>query len=105
MKSIKQYMKFVAPYKWKILWTVLIVIVKFAIQLLNPLIFKYVNDNIITIDTLTQNEKTTRLLWLMGISFVVFLFLRTPNEYIRQYLAQWVWSKILYDIRDKLFDH
>src|SRR5699024_4568526 len=47
----------------------------------------------------------TRLFWLMGISFVVFLFLRPPIEYIRQYLAQWVGSKILYDIRDKLFDH
>src|SRR5699024_9884452 len=105
MKSIKQYMKFVAPYKWKILWTVLIGIVKFAIPLLIPLILKYVIDNIITIDTLTQSEKTTRLFWLMGISFVVFLFLRPPIEYIRQYLAQWVGSKILYDIRDKLFDH
>src|SRR5690625_3234779 len=105
MKSIKQYLKFVAPYRWKILWTVLIGILKFAIPLLIPLILKYVIDNIITVDTLTQSEKTTRLFWLMGGSFVVFLLLRPPIEYIRQYLAQWVGSKILYDIRDKLFDH
>src|SRR5690625_6304861 len=95
MKSIKQYMKFVAPYKWKILWTILIGIVKFAIPLLIPLILKYVIDNIITVDTLTQSEKTTRLFWLMGISFVVFLFLRSAFVYFGLYLALWVEEMIL----------
>src|SRR5699024_2403720 len=28
-----------------------------------------------------------------------------PIEYFRQYLAQWVGNTILYDVRDKLFDH
>jgi len=105
MKSIKEYLKFVAPYKWKIFWTVIIGIFKFAIPLLIPLILKYVIDNIITVDTLTDAEKTSKLFWIMGGSFVVFLVLRPPIEYLRQYLAQWVASNILYDIRDKLFDH
>src|SRR5690625_2510763 len=105
MKSIKEYLKFVAPYKWKIFWTVIIGIFKFAIPLLIPLILKYVIDNIITVDTLTDAEKISKLFWIMGGSFVVFLVLRPPIEYLRQYLAQWVGSKILYDIRDKLFDH
>jgi len=105
MKSIKEYLKFVAPYKWKIFWTVIIGIFKFAIPLLIPLILKYVIDNIITVDTLTDAEKISKLFWIMGGSFVVFLVLRPPIEYLRQYLAQWVASNILYDIRDKLFDH
>src|SRR5699024_2404493 len=73
--------------------------------LLIPLILKYVIDNIIEVDDLTNAEKTSQLFWLMGISFGIFLVLRPPVEYIRQYLAQWVASKILYDLRDKLFDH
>lgn len=105
MKTIKQYMKFVKPYRWKIVWTVLIGVVKFAIPLLIPLILKYVIDNIIAVDNLTNTEKTSQLFWLMGISFGIFLILRPPVEYIRQYLAQWVASKVLYDLRDKLFDH
>lgn len=105
MKTIKQYMKFVYPYKWKIFWTIIIGIMKFAIPLLMPLILKYVIDNIITVESLTSAEKTSKLFWLMGVSFVVFLVLRPPIEYIRQYLAQWVGSKVLYDIRNKLFDH
>src|SRR5699024_6898400 len=46
-----------------------------------------------------------QLFWLMGGSFIVFILLRPPVEYYRQYFAQLTASKILYDIRDKLFDH
>ena len=105
MSSIKQYLKYVKPYKWKIVWTILIGIVKFGIPLLMPLILKYVIDNIIGAGHLSDSEKITQLFWIMGISFIVFLILRPPVEYIRQYLAQWVGNTILYDIRDKLFDH
>ena len=105
MSSIKQYLKYVKPYTWKIVWTILIGIIKFGIPLLMPLILKYVIDNIINAGHLSDSEKISHLFWLMGISFVVFLVLRPPIEYIRQYLAQWVGNTILYDIRDKLFDH
>src|SRR5699024_9119306 len=72
--------------------------------LLIPLILKFVIDNIIEAD-LTQAQKVNQLFWLMGISFVIFFIVRPPVEYIRQYLAQWVGSKVLYDLRDRLFDH
>ncbi|GIO27847.1 putative multidrug export ATP-binding/permease protein YgaD [Ornithinibacillus bavariensis] len=105
MSSIKQYMEFVKPYKWKILWTILIGILKFGIPLLIPLILKYVIDDIIGHNGWNTNEKLSHLFWIMGGSFFIFLVLRPPIEYIRQYLAQWVGNKILYDIRDKLFGH
>lgn len=105
MSSVKQYMAFVKPYKWKIFWTIIVGILKFAIPLLMPLILKYVIDDIIGAQGLTKGEKLTQLFWIMGLAFVVFLILRPPIEYIRQYLAQWVGNKILYDIRDRLFDH
>lgn len=105
MSSIKQYLKYVKPYKWKIVWTILVGIFKFGIPLLMPLILKYVIDNIIDAGDLSNSEKVTQLFWIMGVSFVVFLVLRPPIEYIRQYLAQWVGNNILYDIRDTLFDH
>ncbi|HLR22524.1 MAG TPA: ABC transporter ATP-binding protein [Pseudogracilibacillus sp.] len=104
MESIKQYLKFVKPYIWSIIATVLIGVLKFAIPLLIPLILKYVIDTIIEGD-LTQPEQLKQLFWLMGGSFIVFILLRPPVEYYRQYFAQLTASKILYDIRDKLFDH
>ncbi|WP_163580943.1 ABC transporter ATP-binding protein [Gracilibacillus saliphilus] len=105
MDSIKRYMQFVFPYKWKILVTVLIGIVKFGIPLLMPLIVKYVIDDIIGADGLTPDQKLSQLFWLMGIAAILFIVLRPPIEYYRQYLAQWTGNKILYDIREKLFDH
>ena len=105
MGSIKRYLHFVKPYKGKIILTVLIGVVKFSIPLLMPLIIKYVIDDIVGAEGLTQTEKFDQLFWLMGGAFLVFLVLRPPIEYIRQYLAQWIGSHILYDIREKLFDH
>ncbi|MGI8314997.1 ABC transporter ATP-binding protein [Halobacillus mangrovi] len=104
MDSIKRYLRFVQPYKGKIIITVLIGVLKFSIPLLMPLIIKYVIDDIINAD-MAQSEKFDQLLLIMGGAFVVFLILRPPIEYARQYLAQWIGSHILYDIREKLFDH
>src|SRR5690625_7794884 len=105
MKPIKQYMKFVKPYKWKILWTILIGILKFAIPLLIPLILKYVIDNIINAENLVDTAKISKLFWLMGISFIIYLVLRPPIEYARHYLAHRVATLILLDIRDNLFHY
>lgn len=104
MNSVKQYMKFVKPYTWQIIWTIIIGVFKFAIPLFIPLILKFVIDDIVQSD-LSTSDKTSKLFWMMGIAFGVFLVLRPPIEYVRQYLAQLVSSKILFDIRDKLFDH
>lgn len=105
MSSIKQYMKFVWPYKWKIFITIFVGIFKFGIPLLIPLILKYVLDDIIGVETMTPGEKLNELFWLIGIALLIFLILRPPVEYARQYLAQWVGNTILFDIRDKLFAH
>ncbi|GAA0450637.1 ABC transporter ATP-binding protein [Alkalibacillus silvisoli] len=105
MYSIKRYLAFVKPYKWKIALTIIIGLLKFGIPLIMPLITMYVIDDIILNDGLTSSEQIEMLIWIMGIAFFVFLILRPPIEYYRQYLAQFVSSKILYDIRKQLFDH
>ena len=55
--SIKRYMKFVKPYNWLILLTILIGIIKFAIPLFIPLLIKIVIDDIIGSDTLDCRQK------------------------------------------------
>ncbi|HAQ06630.1 MAG TPA: multidrug ABC transporter ATP-binding protein, partial [Bacillus bacterium] len=105
MGSIRRYLKFVKPYRWQIIGTVIIGVLKFAIPLLIPLLIKFVLDDVIANDTMTTAEKSDKLFWVMGIMIVVFVVLRPPIEYYRQYFAQWTASKILYDIRDRLFTH
>src|SRR5690625_220127 len=104
MDSIRHYMKFVKPYFWHIVATVIIGILKFAYSVIVPLILKY----FIHTDNQGDNapaEKPSNLFLFFGISFLVFLIFPPPNENYRQYLAQYVASKILYNIRDSIFDH
>lgn len=98
-------MQFVKPYKFQIATTIFIGIIKFSIPLLLPLLLKYVVDDVIGAEQLATDEKLSKLYIAMGIMLFIFIVLRPPIEYYRQYYAQWVGSKILYDIRDKLFDH
>jgi ATP-binding cassette, subfamily B, putative efflux pump len=105
MESIRRYMQFVRPYKWYIIATMIIGIIKFAIPLLIPLLLKYVVDEIIGNATMSMAAKTTRLWWALVIMLVIFVLIRPIVEYYRQYFAQWTASKVLYDIRNRLFTH
>ncbi|MER2089447.1 MAG: ABC transporter ATP-binding protein [Sporosarcina sp.] len=103
--SIRRYMKFVKPYNWYIILTILIGIVKFAIPLFLPLLMKIVIDEIIGSETLTAAEMTRQLFYWLGGTVLVFIIIRPPVEYYRQYYAQYVSNKILYDIRKELYSH
>lgn len=103
--SIKRYLKFVRPYNWQILFTVFIGVVKFAIPLFIPVLIKIVIDNIIGADTLSADEKTRQLFYWLGGTVLLFFIIRPPVEYYRQYYAQYVSNKILYDIRQDLYSH
>lgn len=69
------------------------------------MLMKYVIDDVISAENMTATEKTTQLFWTMGIMFTLFIIIRPPVEYFRQYFAQWTANKVLYDIRDRLFTH
>lgn len=104
-ESIKRYLKFVKPYNWQIILTILIGVVKFAIPLFIPYLIKIVIDDIIGADMLTDAEKTKQLFLWLGGTVLLFFIIRPPVEYYRQYFAQYVSNKILYDIRENLYGH
>lgn len=103
--ATKRYLKFVKPYWWQILLTVIIGVIKFAIPLFIPLLIKIVIDNIIGSDVLTDAEKTKQLFYYLGGTIILFFIIRPPVEYYRQFIAQNVSNRILYDIRQAIFHH
>ncbi|WP_438312675.1 ABC transporter ATP-binding protein [Sporosarcina sp. FA9] len=103
--SVKRYLKFVKPYNWQIVFTIFIGIIKFAIPLFIPLLIKIVIDDIIGGDSLSAAEKTRQLFYWLGGTALLFFLIRPPIEYYRQYYAQYVSNKILYDIRKELYSH
>ena len=97
-------MAYVMPYWKQILGTILIGIIKFSIPLALPLLIKYVIDDLLP-SSMPREDKLTQLFWLMLGTFLTFTVVRAPVEYIRQYFAQWVSSRILFDIRNQLYAH
>ncbi|HHC8857842.1 TPA: SAV1866 family putative multidrug efflux ABC transporter [Staphylococcus aureus] len=102
---IKRYLQFVKPYKYRIFATIIVGIIKFGIPMLIPLLIKYAIDGVINDHALTTDEKVHHLTIAIGIALFIFVIVRPPIEFIRQYLAQWTSNKILYDIRKKLYNH
>lgn len=102
---IKRYLQFVKPYKYRIFATIIVGIIKFGIPMLIPLLIKYAIDGVINNHALTTDEKVHHLTIAIGIALFIFVIVRPPIEFIRQYLAQWTSNKILYDIRKKLYKH
>jgi ABC-type multidrug transport system fused ATPase/permease subunit len=104
MSSFKSYLIFVKPY-WKLITlTLLIGMIKFGIPLTLPLIMKYVVDDLL-LSSLSVSEKTEKLFQVMLGSFVLFVIVRAPIEYTRQYFAQLTTNRILYDLRNHLYGH
>jgi subfamily B ATP-binding cassette protein MsbA len=66
---------------------------------------KYVVDDLLLSKLLSSAEKTEKLLYVMAGAFVLFVVFRAPIEYLRQYYAQLTTSRILYDLRNYLYDH
>ncbi|MGA9172360.1 MAG: ABC transporter ATP-binding protein [Thermoactinomyces sp.] len=104
MGSMRRYLRFVKPYWKEICFTMAIGILKFGIPLLLPLLLKYVVDHLL-LSSMAAHEKLHKLAWVIAGAFFIFTVIRIPVEYYRQYFAQWTASKVLFDIRNRLFDH
>lgn len=104
MSLFKSYFKFVKPY-WKlVLVTVLIGMIKFGIPMTLPLFLKYVIDDLI-LSNQPVDVKVEKLTYVMLLAFGLFVLIRSPIEYFRQYFAQFITSRILYDMRNRLYEH
>ncbi len=98
-------MRFVKPYRWLLVWTIVIGIVKFAIPLFLPWLVQIILDDILLEDGLSAEEQTRQLFTWIGIALVLFFVIRPPIEYYRQYFAQNLSNNILFDIRKELYGH
>lgn len=105
MKSWKIYYPFVRPYiKWIVL-TLIIGMIKFSIPLLLPMIMKYVVDELLINSHMDVQQKLNQLMILLGGTLVLFIVVRGPVEYFRQYFAQFITSRVLFDMRNRLYAH
>ncbi|MEK5255093.1 ABC transporter ATP-binding protein [Paenibacillus sp. FSL F4-0125] len=105
MKQWKSYFTFVRPYMKLIVFTLFIGMIKFSIPLTLPMILKYVVDDLLMNSAMSVEERVSQLMLILGGAFVLFVIVRGPVEYYRQYFAQLITSKVLFDMRNKLYSH
>ncbi|NQX46328.1 ABC transporter ATP-binding protein [Paenibacillus tritici] len=90
--------------KWIVL-TLIIGMIKFSIPLTLPMILKYVVDELLGNPALSMAERVSKLMTVIGGALILFVIIRGPVEYYRQYFAQLITSKVLFDMRNKLYGH
>ena len=79
MDSVKRYIQFVKPYKWTIIGTIIIGIIKFAIPLLIPLLTKYVVDDIVGNNSISIGYKNRTIILGNGHYAIYFCRIETAN--------------------------
>ncbi|RAP77050.1 ABC transporter ATP-binding protein [Paenibacillus montanisoli] len=104
MNHFRAYLQIVKPYRWLIAITLAIGLIKFGIPLTLPLFIKYVVDDVL-LAPLSSADKTDKLFKAVGLAFILFVIIRYPIEYYRQYFAQLTTSSVLFDLRNKLYAH
>ena len=104
MRNLKTYYQFVKPYRLIIAVTLAVGMIKFAIPLFLPLMLQYTIDDI-ALTELPLEDKLRKLGYVLAGGVALFVVLRGPVEYYRQYFAQMAVSRILFDIRNKLYEH
>jgi ABC-type multidrug transport system fused ATPase/permease subunit len=105
VKQWKSYFTFVRPYMKLIVFTLFIGMIKFSIPLTLPMILKYVVDDLLMNPSMGIEERVSHLMLILGGALILFVIVRGPVEYYRQYFAQLITSKVLFDMRNKLYSH
>jgi ATP-binding cassette, subfamily B, putative efflux pump len=76
---------------------------RFLIPLTVPLILKYIFDHLLQADTLSRAEKIEKLIFIAAVMMVVFIFIRMPMEYVRQYCIHTANNNIIKALRVDAF--
>lgn len=98
-------MRFVKPYMWQLILTIIIGLAKFGIPLFTPFLMMVIVDDIIGATSLSTEEKIAKLVYWLVIATILFVVVRPPIEFYRQYLAQNLSNNILFDIRKEIYGH
>jgi ATP-binding cassette, subfamily B, putative efflux pump len=76
---------------------------RFLIPLFVPLILKYIFDHLLQNEALSHAEKLEQLLYISTGMLVVFLLIRTPMEYVRQFCIHKANNAIIKKLRKDAF--
>lgn len=103
MNEFKQFLPYVKQESRLYMVSFVGSLFRFLIPLTIPLVFKYIFDHLLQNEALSRSDKVGYLLLLAALMIVVFLFIRTPMEYIRQYFMHKANNNIIKALRQDAF--
>jgi len=98
MEIYKRLLKYLTPYKIRLIWSVVFMGLTSALISAQAFIVKPVLDKVIL-------AKNMELGLLLPPALVLVTILKGGAAYARDYLMAWVGQKIVNDIRDQLYTH
>ena len=90
--------KYILGYRSRILLMLLAVLSTTALNLVPPLLYGA------ALDTYIPNERAWELT-LVALGFVIVCLATFASQFIQNYMLEWLFGKMEYDIRGDIFDH
>ena len=97
-KLLKRILSYLKPYKWQFLLVFAALVVSAVLGLFPSIITGKIVDSIIT------NGQMQALVKLLVLAFVV-LSLAQIISVLEQYINSWISQKIIFDMRNEMYDH
>ena len=102
-KYLREYVRWLWPYRWALLVVFLLAVVSASLDLVWPLAIKQIVDGVILAEGIDRAEKLRRLN-LFGGAIVVLLLLKEAVDTYRGFRTAILNSKVVFRLRQKLFD-
>ncbi|SOC16597.1 ABC-type multidrug transport system fused ATPase/permease subunit [Ureibacillus xyleni] len=100
----KQFAPYVKKEALLYIWGFVGSLFRFLIPLSVPLILKFIFDDVLQGSIYTNAEKVEKLFFIAICMVIIFLFIRYPMEYVRQYCIHTANNNILKKLRQDIFD-
>lgn len=94
----RRILRYLAPYRWAVLFSVLLLVVTASFRLVGPLLTE------IAIDEHIKNRDFESLTQI-AVLYLVILIIQFVTGFAQTYLTNWTGQKIMYDLRVEIFSH
>jgi ATP-binding cassette, subfamily B, putative efflux pump len=103
MKDVKLFLPYVKQVRRYYLIGFVGSLFRFLIPLFVPLILKYIFDQLLQNESLSRSEMLEQLLYIAAGMILIFLLIRTPMEYVRQFCIHKANNNIIKQLRKDAF--
>ena len=103
----KRLMKYLRPYRWKVVMAVALSFAVAGADILGPYLFSIAIDNYVipaVKAVITYHAAVIGLLWIVG-AYVGSLAASFGLRYLQVSIMQWVGQETMYDMRKEIFAH